>query len=126
MTPAAVTAKYVVGPDRYRDLAALVGETSDNLPGRARRRREDRRQVDHEYGALDGMVAHVDEVKGKAGDSLRDHLAGVLRNYELNRLVRRPRPAAAARRHEWHGWDREAVHQVFDALEFRVLRDRLY
>src|SRR5262249_45592572 len=66
------------------------------------------------------------EIKGKAGDSLRAGLADVLRNYELNRLVDdlelSLHPADAV----WHGWDREAVHQVFDSLEFRVLRDRLY
>ena len=73
------------------------------------------------------MVAHVDQIKGKVGDSLREHLAEVLRNYELNRLRRRPGAAAAPRPTlRGSGWDREAVHRVFDTLQFRVLRDRLY
>ena len=46
MTPAAVEEKYGIPPERYPDLAALVGEAADNLPGRARRRPEDRREVD--------------------------------------------------------------------------------
>ena len=127
MDPAAVAAKYGVGPERYRDLAALVGETSDNLPGVPGVGAEDRRQVDQPRTAgSTGVVAQVDEIKGKVGDSLRERLADVLRNYEINRLVDdlelplRPEDA------RWHGWDREAVHQVFDTLQFRILRDRLY
>ena len=59
---------------------------------------EDGRQVDHQYGDLAGVVAHIDKIKGKAGDSLREHLDGVLRNRRLNKLVERPRPAAVGRR----------------------------
>ena len=73
-------------------------------------------------------IAHVDEIKGKAGESLREHLADVHAQPtsstslvdDLDAAGRARRPAAG------RGWDREAVHQVFDALEFRVLRDRLY
>ena len=80
-----------------------------------------------EYGSLDGVIEHVDEIKGKAGESLREHLADVIRNYADQRADLRPR--AADRRSpscSWRSWDRDAVHQVFDTLQFRVLRDRLY
>jgi DNA polymerase I len=126
MDPAAVTAKYGVGPDRYRDLAALVGETSDNLPGVPGVGPKTAAKWIGQFGSLDGIVEHADQIKGKAGESLRAHLADVLRNHELNRLVDDlTLPIAVADTH-WNGWDREAVHRVFDALEFRVLRDRLY
>jgi DNA polymerase-1 len=79
-----------------------------------------------QYGGLDGVVAHVDEIKGKVGDSLREHLAGVLRNYQLNFLLTDLELPISPEELTWAGWDREAVHRVFDALEFRILRDRLY
>ncbi|HEX5740627.1 MAG TPA: DNA polymerase I [Pilimelia sp.] len=126
MDPAAVTTRYGVGPECYRDLAALVGESSDNLPGVPGVGPKTAAKWITQYGGIDGIVAHVDQIKGKAGESLRERLADVLRNYALNRLVddlELPLHAADAR---WAGWDREAVHQVFDALEFRILRDRLY
>jgi len=126
MTPDAVTARYGVGPERYRDLAALVGEASDNLPGIPGVGPKTAAKWITQYGSLDGLVEHVDEIKGKAGEALRDNLSGVLRNYQLNALVTDLElPLRPADLH-WHGWDREAVHQVFDALEFRILRDRLY
>ncbi|WIM98197.1 DNA polymerase I [Actinoplanes oblitus] len=126
MTPEAIEAKYFVPPSRYRDKAALVGETSDNLPGVPGVGDKTAAKWINEYGGLDGVIANVDKIKGKAGENLRAHLAGVIRNYDLNALVcdlelpLRPEDA------RWHGWDREAVHQLFDALEFRVLRERLY
>jgi DNA polymerase I len=126
MTPAAVETKYGVPPAKYRDKAALVGETSDNLPGVPGVGDKTAAKWILQYGGLDGVVAHADEIKGKAGDSLRAHLADVLRNYQINGLVcdlELPLDLADTR---WRGWDREAVHQVFDALEFRVLRERLY
>ena len=126
MDPAAVTARYGVGPDRFRDRAALVGESSDNLPGVPGVGDKTAAKWITTYGSLDGIVAHVDEIKGKAGESLRAHLAEVLRNYQINRLVSDVELPVGPTDLVWHGWDREAVHQVFDTLEFRVLRDRLY
>ncbi|MGX6604952.1 DNA polymerase I [Micromonosporaceae bacterium Da 78-11] len=126
MTPAAIEAKYGVPPERYRDKAALVGEASDNLPGVPGVGDKTAAKWINQYGGLDGIVAHVDEIKGKVGDSLRANLADVLRNYEINALVCDLELPLRPEDVRWTGWDREAVHQVFDALEFRVLRERLY
>ena len=126
MDPAAVTQRYGIGPERYRDLAALVGESSDNLPGIPGVGPKTAAKWITQFGSLDEVVEHVDEIKGKAGDSLRAGLADVLRNYQLNCLVSDLELPLAVDATLWHGWDREAVHRVFDALEFRILRERLY
>ena len=126
MTPEAVQARYGVGPSLYPDLAALVGESSDNLPGVPGVGPKTAAKWLNQFGSLDGLVADVDTVKGKAGDALREHLSQVLTNRQVNNLVRdlplevRPDDLAA------RPWDRDAVHRVFDTLQFRVLRDRLY
>ena len=126
MTPAAVEAKYGVPPERYSDLAAMVGESSDNLPGVPGVGPKTAAKWITQFGDLTGIVAHVDEIKGKAGESLRDHLDGVLRNRRLNQLVRDVDLGLALDDLERKGWDREQIHTVFDGLEFRVLRDRLF
>jgi DNA polymerase-1 len=126
MTPDAVTGRYGIGPECYRDVAALVGETSDNLIGVPGVGAKTAAKWISTYGNLEGLIAHVDEIKGKAGENVRAHLADVMRNYELNRLVTDLELPLGPMDLKWKGWDREAVHQVFDALEFRVLRDRLY
>jgi DNA polymerase I len=126
MDPAAVTARYGVGPDHYRAIAAMVGESSDNLPGVPGVGEKTAAKWILAYGDFDSVVSHVDQIKGKVGDSLREHLASVLRNYEVNRLIRDLELPLAPSEMQWRGWDREAVHRVFDTLQFRVLRDRLY
>ena len=126
MDPAAVTEKYLVPPERYSDLAALVGESSDNLPGVPGVGPKTAAKWLGLYGDLAGVVAHVDEITGKAGENLRAHLDGVLRNRRLNKLVDDLDLPLSVDDLERQSWDREEVHRVFDGLEFRVLRERLF
>lgn len=126
MTPEAVEAKYGVPPARYSDLAALVGETSDNLPGVPGVGPKTAAKWIGQFGDLTGIVAGVDQIKGKAGESLREHLDQVLRNRRLNQLVTDAPVGVGIADLARAQWDREQVHTVFDGLEFRVLRDRLF
>jgi DNA polymerase-1 len=125
MTPAAVEAKYFATPGRYPELAALVGESSDNLPGVPGVGPKTAAKWLEQYGGLENLAAHAGELKGKAAEAFQERIDDVLRNRQINALVldldlpvgiddflRRP-------------WNREATHQLFDGLEFRVLRDRL-
>src|SRR5262245_54952776 len=126
MDPAAVFERYGINPNRYRDLAALVGETSDNLPGVPGVGPKTAAKWLGQFDGLEGLVERVDEVSGKAGQSLRDHLSDVLRNRRVNALVRDMELPVAPPDLEMQPWDRDEIHQVFDSLEFRVLRDRLF
>jgi DNA polymerase I len=126
MTPDAVLGRYGIGPERYSDLAALVGEDSDNLPGIPGVGPKTAAKWLTTYGDLDGIVANVDQIGGKAGENLRAHLDGVLRNRRLNGLVRDLELPMHITDLKRQVWDREQVHQLFDTLEFRVLRERLF
>ena len=126
MTPAAVQEKYGVLPERYSDLAALVGESSDNLPGVPGVGPKTAAKWIGLYGDLAGVVANAGEIKGKAGESFRAHLDGVLRNRRLNQLLRDVVLPTDPDGLERQVWDRQEVHTVFDGLEFKVLRDRLF
>ena len=125
LDPATVVEKYLVTPDRYPELAALVGESSDNLPGVPGVGPKTAAKWLAAYDGLENLLRHADEIPGKVGDSLREHLDGVIRNRHLNALIGDLElplgPSDLLRR----DWDREAVHSLFDGLEFRVLRDRL-
>ncbi|MDQ3484734.1 MAG: DNA polymerase I [Actinomycetota bacterium] len=126
MTPEAVQHKYLVPPERYPEIAALVGETSDNLPGVPGVGPKTAAKWIAQYDGLDNVITHADEIVGKAGDNLRAHLGDVIRNRHLNALVcdldLELAPADLAMR----PWDRQEVHTLFDGLEFRVLRERLF
>ena len=126
MGPAQIEERYGVPPRLYSDLAALVGETSDNLPGVPGVGPKTAAKWLTTYGDLTGVIAHVDQIKGKAGESLRAHVDGVLRNRRLNRLVDDVDLPIGIADLARQPWDRDEVHRVFDGLEFRVLRDRLF
>jgi len=128
-TPEAVREKYGLSPSQYPDFAALRGDPSDNLPGIPGVGEKTATKWIAEFGSLAALVDRVDEVKGKVGDALREHLAIVLRNRQLTSLLT-DLPAetvgAVPRDLLPEAWDREKIHQLFDTLQFRVLRDRLY
>ncbi len=104
----------------------MVGESSDNLPGVPGVGPKTAAKWITQFGDLDGIVAGIDQIKGKAGESLREHLDQVLRNRRLNQLVLDSPVGVAVDDLARAQWGREEVHTVFDGLEFRVLRDRLF
>ena len=126
LDPAAVEEKYGVTPAQYSDLAALVGEQSDNLPGVPGVGPGFAAKWLRQYGDLESVLAHADEIKGKKGEALREHLEQVRQNRSLNALVTDLRLDGEFADLELAQIDRAAVHEVFDALQFRVLRDRLF
>ncbi len=125
-TPVSVEEKYGLTPAQYPDYAALRGDPSDNLPSIPSVGEKTAAKWIREYGSLDNLVANVDTVKGKVGDALREHLAGVLMNRRLTELVRDVTLDVAPADLERQQWDREEVHKLFDDLQFRVLRERLF
>jgi DNA polymerase I len=125
MDPAAVEEKYGVPPRLYPDLAALVGEQSDNLPGVPGVGPKTAAKWLNQFGSLNDVVDRVNEIKGKAGESLREHLADVIRNRQINELVRDLTLDVVVDDLVRTPWDRDKVHTLFDSLEFRVLRERL-
>jgi DNA polymerase-1 len=126
MTPEAVLEKYGLTPEQYPEFAALRGDPSDNLPGIPGLGEKTATKLIQQYGDVTHLVDHVDEVKGKIGDNLRAGIANVVRNRQLTELVRDVPLEVHPSELRLGQWDRDEVHKVFDALQFRVLRERLY
>ncbi|HEU5129435.1 MAG TPA: DNA polymerase I [Glycomyces sp.] len=124
-TPELIEEKYGVAPARYRDLAALVGEKSDNLPGVPGVGPKTAAKWITKHGSLDGLVAEIDQIGGKAGQNLRDHLDDVLRNHRLNGLVCDLDLPVDIDGLAWQGWSVEDTNRLFDALQFRTLGERI-
>ena len=125
MTPQAVEEKYGVPPHRYPEIAAIVGETSDNLPGVPGVGPKTAAQWINKYDGLDNLLARADEIGGKRGAALREHLDDVVRNRRLNRLLTdmdlEVSPSDLARRPT----DVAAIDRLFDSLEFGRLRQKV-
>ncbi|RCG33063.1 DNA polymerase I [Sphaerisporangium album] len=124
--PAAVVEKYGLTPRQYPDFAALRGDPSDNLPSIPSVGEKTATKWIQEFGSLTELVDRVDEVKGKVGDKLREHLGQVIHNRQLTELRRDVPLEADVEALKMGQWDRDEIHKLFDTLQFRVLRDRLY
>jgi DNA polymerase-1 len=123
--PARVREKYGIDPAQYPDVAALVGETSDNLIGISKVGEKTAVKWLGLYGSLDGILEHADEIKGVVGNNLREQKENAIRNRRLNRLVtdlelpvELPDLARAP-------INEQAVRDVFGRLEFKNLLERV-
>jgi len=125
MDDAAVQEKYGVPSNRYRDLAALVGETSDNLPGVPGVGPKTAAKWITQFGSLEEILKVSDTIPGKVGEALRAHLNQVQLNFELNRLIDDVPLDVDLSHYEKAAYNVKEVHDIFDALEFAALRPRL-
>ncbi|MDO5025787.1 MAG: DNA polymerase I [Trueperella sp.] len=125
MTPAVVTERCGVPPERYSDLAALVGEKADNLPGVPLVGPKTAAKWLTEYGDLENLLANVTEIGGKSGENLRSHLEQVRLNRQLNELVRDLDIVPDLEELRPKGVDTQQMHEIFDVLEINRLRKRV-
>ncbi|WP_370642629.1 DNA polymerase I [Nesterenkonia sp. DZ6] len=126
LDPAGVEEKYLVPPLKYPDLAALVGESADNLPGVPKVGPKTAAKWITEYGSTRGIIENAHLIGGKAGENLREALAEVERNLELNLLLRDLELPVALEDSELKVPDREVLEPLFDALQFNQIRERLF
>ncbi|MCR2792623.1 DNA polymerase I [Microbacterium sp. zg.Y625] len=124
--PAAVVEKYGLPPEMYPDIAALVGETSDNLPGVPKVGEKTAVKWLTQYGTLDELLERSGEIKGVVGGNLREHLDDVRRNRTLNRLLRDVELPVTPQDLAVQPIDTQAVRDIFARLEFRTLLPRVF
>ena len=117
-TPEAVEAKYGVTPAQYPDVAALRGDNSDNLPGVPKVGDKTAAKWITQYGSLSELIAHADEIKGKVGESFREHLPQVQLNRRITELTRDLDLGVELADLVRSTPERGDVNALFDRLEF--------
>jgi DNA polymerase-1 len=122
---AAVIERYGVRPEQYPDIAALVGETSDNLPGVPKVGEKTAVKWLGQFGSLDALLENADKIGGVVGGNLREHLDDVRRNRTLNRLLRDVELPVTIEDLEVQPMDAQAVRDIFARLEFKTLIPRV-
>lgn len=87
-TPQAVEEKYGVTPTQYPDLAALRGDTSDNMPGVPGVGPKTAQKWITKYGSLQGVIDNMDDIGGKVGANLRENIDNVVLARDITEMVR--------------------------------------
>ena len=123
--PARVMERYGLRPDQMLDYKALKGDTSDNLPGVPGVGEKTAISLLLEFGSLDNLFEHLDDVKGKLRERLAEHRDDAFMSREVGRIVT-DLPISLELDSALTGrYDRRALAQRFRELEFRSLIDRL-
>ena len=131
-----VMKKFGVAPEQIVDYLALMGDSSDNIPGIPKVGPKTAAKWLQQYGDLDNLIAHADEIRGKIGDNLRAHLDQLRLARELTRirtdldlpvrwqdLVKQPEDdeklLELIRRYEFNSWlnRKLAGHPLFGGTE---------
>jgi len=124
-TPEAVQERYGVPPEKYPDVAALVGETSDNLIGIDKVGEKTAVKWITQYGSLDNLLAHCEDIPGVVGNNLREQRGRAVLNRELNKLLTNIDVGVELDALSRQAIDILAVQEVFGKLAFRTLTERV-
>lgn len=126
-TPSAVEEKYGVTPTQYPDLAALRGDTSDNMPGVPGVGPKTAQKWITQYGSLEGVIDNMDSIGGKVGQSLRDNIDNVKLARDITEMVRDLDLIDSFDELKPMKVDASEALQVFEDLQFGVnLRNRAF
>jgi DNA polymerase-1 len=123
---AKVMERYGIQPHQYPEVAALVGETSDNLPGVPKVGEKTAVKWLNLYGSLNGILQNADKITGKVGESLREHKENAIRNRRLNQLLTDVDLPVSIDSLVKKPIDEQAVRDIFGRLELRTMLDRLF
>ena len=126
-TPEAVEEKYGVTPTQYPDLAALRGDTSDNMPGVPGVGPKTAQKWINKYGSLNNLIDNIDDIGGKVGDALRRDIDTVIQARELTEMVRDLPINCSPEDCEIRPPARNDVNDFFDEIQFGTnLRERVF
>ena len=113
-------------PDQFLEMKALVGDNSDNIPGVPGVGEKTAIRFLKEYGSLDGLYAHIDEIKGpKTQQNLREAEQDVRRNKRLMTIVCNLDVTFDADEYRLKEYDSGEVRRIFEELDFRSLQREL-
>ncbi len=125
MDEAAVQAKYGVTPATYLDYVALKGDTSDNIPGVPGVGEKTAAKLVQEYGSVQALLEHVDQLKGKLRENVEASVDRLALNRDLARIVTDVELNLEPKDCVMGAWDPEDVRRLFLSLEFKTLLERL-
>ena len=118
--------KFGVGPDQVRDLLALMGDSSDNVPGVPSVGQKTAAALLQNWGSLDGVYEHLSEIKRKAlQQKLRDHEADAMTSRDLVTLRQDVPIAEDVVSEPYDGGDPSSLRSLFSQLEFTRLLAQL-
>ncbi|TCZ75289.1 DNA polymerase I [Paenibacillus albiflavus] len=122
--PGEVNERYGLTPLQIIDLKGLMGDTSDNIPGIPGVGEKTALKLLHEYGTVEEVLAHADQIKGKLGEKVTEHAESAKLSKELATIFREVPMGTEWNEFAYEGWKSTKLKELFRKLEFKSLLDK--
>ncbi len=123
--PAAIEEKYGLKPLQIIDLKGLMGDSSDNIPGIPGVGEKTALKLLHQYGSVEEVLAHADELKGKMQEKVKTHAEDARMSKELATIFREVPMELTLDEMAYSGSEGQALASMFQKLEFKSLLDKM-
>lgn len=123
--PAAIKERYELTPSQMIDLKGLMGDASDNIPGVPGVGEKTALKLLHQYGSVEGVLEHVEELKGKMKENIQTHADSARMSKKIATIFREVPLDKGWDDLSYDGFDPTATKAMFQKLEFKSLLERL-
>lgn len=113
--------KYGLKPDQFRDFLGLMGDSSDNIPGIKGVGEKTALKLLHQYGTIEGLQEHQDEIKGKMGEKIRAGMEDALMSKKVATILRDIPIDVDLEKAIYRGYDYETLKSFYEKYDMNSL-----
>ena len=113
--------KYGLKPDQFRDFLGLMGDSSDNIPGIKGVGEKTALKLLHQYGTIEGLQEHQDEIKGKMGEKIRAGMEDALMSKKVATILRDIPIDVDLEKATYQGYDYETLKSFYEKYDMDSL-----
>jgi len=124
-TPSTIDEKYGLQPDQIRDFLGLMGDSADNIPGIKGVGEKTALKLLHQYGTIENLKEHSNEIKGKMGEKVRDGIDLCLQSKKIATILRDIDIELDLEEAEYHGYDFEELKDFYTKYDMNSLLKRI-
>lgn len=113
--------KYGLKPDQFRDFLGLMGDSSDNIPGIKGVGEKTALKLLHQYGTIEGLQEHQNEIKGKMGEKIRAGMEDALMSKKVATILRDIPIDVDLEKATYQGYDYETLKSFYEKYDMNSL-----
>ena len=124
-TPATLEEKYGLTPDQIRDFLGLMGDSADNIPGIKGVGEKTALKLLHQYGTIENLKEHADEIKGKMGEKIRENIDLGIQSKKIATILRDIPMDLNLNDARYTGYDFEKLKTFYQKYDMNSLLKRI-
>lgn len=124
-TPETIQEKYGLQPDQIRDFLGLMGDSADNIPGIKGVGEKTALKLLHQYGTVENLKEHMDEIKGKMGEKIRENIDLGIQSKKIATILRDVPVTLDLNQARYEGYDFEKLKAFYTRYDMNSLLKKI-